>query len=82
MNTNQIGMFGQYLFVKNFMEGEKCIYYIQNLSFMNRLNSLKHVQLSDTHNSNQKKEKERKKEENSQFATFRNICNIMKSFEN
>ena len=48
---------------------------------MRRLNSLKHLQHFDAHNSNQKEEKEKKKEENIKCTTFRNKCNIAKPFE-
>ena len=48
---------------------------------MNRLNSFKHVQHFDISNSIQKKEKKKKREENIQFTTFRNMCNIATPFE-
>ena len=51
------------------------------LRLMRRLNSLKHVQHFDAHNSNQKEEKEKKKEENIKCTTFHNKCNITKPFE-
>ena len=48
---------------------------------MKRLNFFKHVQHFDISNSIQKKEKEKKREENIQFTTFRNMCNIATPFE-
>ena len=52
------------------------------LHLMNRLNSLKHVQHFDVHNSNQKKGIDKKKQENIQFTILWNTCIIMKHFEN
>ena len=48
---------------------------------MYRLNSLKHVQHFDLHNSNQKKEKEKKEKKIFNLQSFSNTCNIMKPFE-
>ena len=71
-NTNQIGMGDNTRFV---FHRKPC------LNVTNRLNSLKHMQHFDAHDSNQKKEKEKKKEENIQCTSFRNACNITKTFE-
>ena len=51
-NTNQIGMGDNTRFV---FHRKPCLY------VTNRLNSLKHMQHFDAHNSNQKKEKEKRK---------------------
>ena len=54
------------------------------LSFMNRLNSLKHMQNFDVYNYNQKKKKKRKgknKIKHSVYNVFCNTGNITTSFE-